>query len=686
MIDSVQNVQMRGSSPYPNVDSAIENNVDYRVFREGNGSPCGWLRFCGGKNYVDVEVAQIRWDMDGKFYRRKGIANSGTVTWDSAWTAFDPDDSINAKMDLVSLNPSSDQIAAMPSGQLYGDTVNHKGTSKGGQSFYDTEYIDTALALKAPLSDFNTLSKRAVQPSTVIITKDNWQDYSDANSFTPNRAYGISSLIIGPVPPEGETPDPDYGYVNNLPSYGSTGYLMYYTASSSSKNGVQLYHNGTENWYRTVNSSGAGTWVQLARQHSLDKAIQPEVVITTSNCDSYPDANNFTANRTYGIQSAVNSNMVRNLPSYGSTGYLMYYTASASVKNGVQLFHNETENWYRTVNSSGAGAWRQLASQTSLDKMMQPTTTITPSNYASYPDANSLTPNRTYGIQSGITEAMVANLPSYGSTGYLMYYTASASAKNGVQFYHNAAESWYRTVDSNGEGVWIDLTKKINPNVEIADYFVHTCVDKPIELQSGKGLFIFGDSITTNSHGRLTWGSIIADKTGCTEYNYGVGSAAFVPSETRPDLKIMTQIEGVPSDNWVNCDVCIVAAGTNDSNYHTTAEALRSEVQNVITAIKTKAPNAKIIFITPIRRADSAVRLSQLPAIAGAICNVALINGCSVINGFDFPIPTYSNDWIENLTSDSTGLPVSDEHPGDGLHPGIVGKRIYAQSVLNALL
>jgi len=96
VIDSVQNVQMRGSSPYPNVDSAIENNVDYRVFREGNGSPCGWLRFCGGKSYVDVEVAQIRWDMDGKFYRRKGIANSGTVTWDSAWTAFDPDDLINA--------------------------------------------------------------------------------------------------------------------------------------------------------------------------------------------------------------------------------------------------------------------------------------------------------------------------------------------------------------------------------------------------------------------------------------------------------------------------------------------------------------------------------------------------------------------------------------------------------------
>ena len=419
-------------------------------------------------------------------------------------------------------------------------------------------------------------------------------------------------------------------------------------------------------------------------------SIQPKVTINTSNYSNYPNANSFPHNRTYCILASVTSNMVANLPSYGNTGYLMYYTASETDKNGVQLYHNKTESWFRTVNSTGAGTWVQLAYKidlNNLNKAIRPEVTITtsPSSYTNYPDANNFPPNRTYGIQSGITEAMVANLPSYGNTGYLMYYTASDSAKNGVQLYHNEAESWYRLVNSSGVGTWVKLTQDNNPNIDIENYFVSTCIDKPIDLESGKGLFIFGDSITTNSHGRLTWGSIIADKTGCTEYNYGVGSAAFVPPENRSDLKIMTQIDGVPSDNWVNCDVCIVAAGTNDSNYHTTPQALRSEVQNVITTIKAKAPNAKIIFITPIRRADSAVRLAQLPAIAGAICNVALINGCSVINGFDFPIPTFSNDWIENLTSDSSGLPVSEEHPGDGLHPGIVGKNIYARYVLNAI-
>lgn len=223
VIKSVQNVQLTGSDPYPNVNSATANDVAYRVFVSGSGSPCGWLRFCGSKNYVgDVSVAQIRLDMNGKIYRRKGTANSGTVTWESTWAAFEPggssggifkinentvpesanwgdsipssyagqngeagelafwdndaefwglfgvntdpatgiinydwlkiateidisdlEETITRKMSRAPLNPTAAQIAAMSAGQLYGDTVNHKGTIKGGQSFYDTTYIDS---------------------------------------------------------------------------------------------------------------------------------------------------------------------------------------------------------------------------------------------------------------------------------------------------------------------------------------------------------------------------------------------------------------------------------------------------------------------------------------------------------------------------------------------------------------
>ena len=49
---------------------------------------------------------------------------------------------------LTPIDPTAEQIETLPNGQLYGDTVNHKGTVKGGQSFYDTDYIDNALREK----------------------------------------------------------------------------------------------------------------------------------------------------------------------------------------------------------------------------------------------------------------------------------------------------------------------------------------------------------------------------------------------------------------------------------------------------------------------------------------------------------------------------------------------------------
>lgn len=45
-------------------------------------------------------------------------------------------------MTLAPLNPTAEQIAALPAGQLYSDNVNHKGIIKGGQEFYDTTYVD----------------------------------------------------------------------------------------------------------------------------------------------------------------------------------------------------------------------------------------------------------------------------------------------------------------------------------------------------------------------------------------------------------------------------------------------------------------------------------------------------------------------------------------------------------------
>ena len=202
------------------------------------------------------------------------------------------------------------------------------------------------------------------------------------------------------------------------------------------------------------------------------------------------------------------------------------------------------------------------------------------------------------------------------------------------------------------------------------DFYVFTCVDKPISIDSSTGLFIFGDSIVTDTHGGFTWASLIASKFGCTEYNYGVGAARF---NTTTSNNILNQVNNVP--DWEPCDIAIIAAGTNeliDGALEPTN--LRDEVEDVINAIKTNAPNAKIVFITPIKRANyTYYKISQ---IAGIIANTALINGCSVINGAEFPII---------LTSDANDSLIAVDD-GDSVHPNSYGKHIYAQSVLNAML
>lgn len=67
---------------------------------------------------------------------------SGSIDLSDYYTKEETADLISDKMDLAPLNPTAEQIAALSSGQLYSDTANHKGVVKGGQEFYDTNYID----------------------------------------------------------------------------------------------------------------------------------------------------------------------------------------------------------------------------------------------------------------------------------------------------------------------------------------------------------------------------------------------------------------------------------------------------------------------------------------------------------------------------------------------------------------
>ena len=124
-------------------------------------------------------------------------------------------------------------------------------------------------------------------------------------------------------------------------------------------------------------------------------------------------------------------------------------------------------------------------------------------------------------------------------------------------------------------------------------------------------MYIFGDSIATDTHGGFTWGSLIASRTGCTEYNRAVGTSGFTLTNS-----IISQVNNV--SDWSHCDVAIVAAGTNEhlGGLPVDASTLRTAIQNVINAIKTNAPNAEIIFITPLKA--NHYKEYYLPEISGA--------------------------------------------------------------------
>lgn len=73
-----------------------------------------------------------------------------TVVYHYDWREEGGSGDLSAKMDLAPINPTAEEIAALPAGQLYGDMSNHKGILKtngqypyqNGQEFYDSVYID----------------------------------------------------------------------------------------------------------------------------------------------------------------------------------------------------------------------------------------------------------------------------------------------------------------------------------------------------------------------------------------------------------------------------------------------------------------------------------------------------------------------------------------------------------------
>lgn len=402
------------------------------------------------------------------------------------------------------------------------------------------------------------------------------------------------------------------------------GGILFVMKASPGTSTSQLYLSNERRmyWRSTVNE----TWVQVFGYCGL---------LTASN--TYANINDIGM---YGVTTAVNG-QISDAP-VASGGTLLVVKGSPSGTRTQIFFANNRAMYWRNASDSWNKSFGYMGSMTSSMLF------------------NTLTEIGIYAINDSNASSITDSPSEYG--GVVLVAKSVQSATPIQLFFCTTGQVYWRY----GTNDWNKLSIEARNT-----YFVRTCVAKPVPL-NGKGIFIFGDSIATSSHGGFTWGSVLASLTGATEYNYAVGSSAFVHRDEL-NLRIIDQINAVDASDWQHCDVVFVAGGTNDANYETTATNLRNAVWNVISAIRTNAPNARIIFITPIQRYDEFYN-RQLPRIAGAIANVALENDIDVINGFDIPIPTYSNDWIHEDTDN------------DGTHPKATGKRIYAKAILNAIM
>ena len=327
--------------------------------------------------------------------------------------------------------------------------------------------------------------------------------------------------------------------------------------------------------------------------------------------------------------------------------------------------------------------------------------TLNSTNYVllNITDADTIISNSVYGIASNIDETMIAHLPKYGKAG--MLYSVSCFAPDSttpggtvsIQFYASTDgfDYLYRTQVSGTWSSWYSLTN--NDNYDLSSYFVATCVQKPVTIDSTKRVILFGDSITTKTGSDDLsdphyWLKDIAEITGCTWTTYGVGSSAFTATGDPAQVggQVITAINN-PSVDW-DADVVFVAAGTNDAGFGYPLDedvllpALKTAVEDCITAIKSHLhaagrDDAKIVFITPIRRGGSTAKKiairALLPKVCSIIGNTCLLNKISVINGFDFPITVETTDYYTRMTN------------YDELHPNNIGKYVYAMSVLNAI-
>ena len=223
-----------------------------------------------------------------------------------------------------------------------------------------------------------------------------------------------------------------------------------------------------------------------------------------------------------------------------------------------------------------------------------------------------------------------------------------------------------------------------------AEYHLWDSICKKIEF-NGKVIKFFGDSITAGvcspnlgNAGNDRYSSMFCRLVGANEQNYGIGGSCITDSQEGDQYNIGTRVKQFVQSTD---QIIIIAGGTNDFNQgktigtfgDTQRTTFYGSLNDICSHIKTTAPDAVVIFITPIPytkpESEYPYHIASLNEYRSAIYDVATKYGYNVVDGNSIGMPKMQGGWNNFMCDDS-----------DGCHPTIEGHKLMARNLCGKLL
>lgn len=223
-----------------------------------------------------------------------------------------------------------------------------------------------------------------------------------------------------------------------------------------------------------------------------------------------------------------------------------------------------------------------------------------------------------------------------------------------------------------------------------AQYHLWDSIQKKIEF-NGKTIKFFGDSITAGtcspnlgSAGNDSWPNTFSRIVGATASIYAVSGSCITDTAEGEQYNIGTRIKQFVQSTD---EIIIIAGGTNDFNQgraigvfgDTQRTTFYGSLNDICSYIKTTAPDAVVIFVTPIpyTKPESAypLHIASLNTYRSAIYDVATKYGYNVVDGNSLGMPRMQGGWNNFMCDDS-----------DGCHPTVEGHKLMARNLSGKLL